>query len=64
VPLADGFQTTLRSVTRAVDRLQTDSTRTLADIDGLANESVCLGATRSLSHTSRATTDATASSVV
>jgi hypothetical protein len=30
VPLADGFQTTLRSVTRAVDRLQTDSTRTFA----------------------------------
>jgi paraquat-inducible protein B len=39
LPLADGFQTTLTSVTRAVDRLQTDSTRTLADIDGLANES-------------------------
>ena len=38
-PLADGLQTTLATATDAVRRLQSDSARTLGDIDGLANES-------------------------
>ena len=38
-PLADGLQTTLATTTDAVRRLQSDSSRTLADIDRLANES-------------------------
>ena len=38
-PLADGLQATLSTTADAVRRLQADSTRTLADIDRLANES-------------------------
>ena len=38
-PLADGLQATLATATNAVRRLQSDSARTLSDIDGLANES-------------------------
>jgi paraquat-inducible protein B len=38
-PLADGLQATLTTTADAVHRLQSDSTRTLADIDRLANES-------------------------
>ena len=38
-PLADGLKTTLSTTAQAIHRLQTDSTRTLADIDHLANES-------------------------
>lgn len=38
-PLADGLKATLTTTADAVHRLQSDSTRTLADIDRLANES-------------------------
>jgi paraquat-inducible protein B len=38
-PLADGLKTTLATTTDAVHQLQTDSARTLADVDRLANES-------------------------
>jgi paraquat-inducible protein B len=38
-PLADGLKTTLATTTVAVHRLQMDSTRTLADVDRLAEES-------------------------
>jgi paraquat-inducible protein B len=38
-PLADGLKATLTTTADAVHRLQTDSTRTLADVDRLANES-------------------------
>jgi paraquat-inducible protein B len=38
-PLADGLQTTLATATDAVHRLQSDSARTLGDVDRLANES-------------------------
>lgn len=38
-PLADGLQTTLATATAAVRRLQVDSSRTLGDVDRLANES-------------------------
>ena len=38
-PLADGLKATLATTADAVHRLQTDSTRTLADVDSLANES-------------------------
>jgi len=38
-PLADGLQLTLGTATDAVHRLQVDSSRTLGDIDRLANES-------------------------
>jgi paraquat-inducible protein B len=38
-PLADGLKATLATTADAVRRLQADSTRTLADIDRLANES-------------------------
>jgi paraquat-inducible protein B len=38
-PLADGLQTTLTTATDAVHRLQLDSSRTLDDVDRLANES-------------------------
>ena len=38
-PLADGLQTTLATATEAVHQLQLDSSRTLGDIDRLANES-------------------------
>jgi paraquat-inducible protein B len=38
-PLADGLKATLATTADAVQRLQTDSTRTLADVDRLANES-------------------------
>lgn len=38
-PLADGLQTTLATTTHAVHQLQMDSTRTLNDVDRLANES-------------------------
>jgi paraquat-inducible protein B len=38
-PLADGLKATLATTADAVHRLQTDSTRTLADVDRLANES-------------------------
>jgi paraquat-inducible protein B len=38
-PLADGLKATLTATADAVHRLQTDSTRTLADVDRLANES-------------------------
>jgi paraquat-inducible protein B len=37
-PLADGLQTTLATATDAVRRLQLDSSRTLGDVDRLANE--------------------------
>jgi paraquat-inducible protein B len=38
-PLADGLQTTLATATDAVHRLQVESSRTLGDVDRLANES-------------------------
>jgi phospholipid/cholesterol/gamma-HCH transport system substrate-binding protein len=38
-PLADGLQTTLATATDAVHQLQLDSSRTVGDIDRLANES-------------------------
>ena len=38
-PLAEELQTTLETARVAVQRLQADSSRTLGDIDGLANES-------------------------
>jgi paraquat-inducible protein B len=38
-PLADGLKATLTTTADAVRRLQADSTRTLADVDRLANES-------------------------
>jgi paraquat-inducible protein B len=38
-PLADGLKATLATTADAVHRLQTDSTRTLADVDRLAEES-------------------------
>lgn len=38
-PLADGLQTTLATATQAVHKLQLDSSRTLGDVDRLANES-------------------------
>jgi paraquat-inducible protein B len=38
-PLADDLQTTLLTATDAVHRLQLDSSRTLGDVDRLANES-------------------------
>jgi paraquat-inducible protein B len=38
-PLADGLKATLTTTADAVHQLQTDSTRTLANVDRLANES-------------------------